>query len=112
MKKKHIKIASFIIQSVYCAACIFDVVLCLVYRSNFETSLGSDCARWALDLTGALFFVPAMPVSLILNILAMPSGQAEQMRKRWQVWTLFSPVVYALFYFVAVCIFIATTGGI
>lgn len=107
MREKH---ASFILQSIYCAACIFDIILCLIYYNRFETAFGRQCADWALGLTGILFFVPAMPISFILNILAKPPERAG--RVRWLIGTILSPVIYLVFYFAAVCVFIAATGGI
>ena len=113
MKKKHLKMASFILQSIYCMGCIFDMILCLTYRNSFGTFFATQCAHWALKLTGILFFVPAMPISFILNILAQPPKQSERTeRRRWLIWTIISPVIYLVFFISAVCVFVATTGGI
>ena len=111
--KKYLKISSFILQGVYSAFCVLDIILCFIYYYNFDTSFGRECAHLALDLSCILFFIPAMPIGIILNILAMPPKQLEQTeRKRWIIWMIISPGIYLVVYFVAVCIFVATTGGV
>lgn len=113
MQKKYMKKASLILQGVYCAACVLDIILCLVYQNNVETLLGLKCADWALSLTIILFFAPAMPISFILNILAMPPKQSERAeRGRWLIWTIISPIIYLIFCISVICIFVVTTGGI
>lgn len=113
MRKKYLKISSFILQGIYSAFCIFDIIICLIYYYNFDTYLGRKCAYFALDLTGILFLIPAMPVGIILNLLAMPPTQPDKAeRKRWMIWTIISPGIYLTFYVATVCIFIAVTGGV
>lgn len=111
--KRYLKISSFILQGIYSAFCVLDIVLCLTYQHYFDTSMGRKCAYWALDLTSILFFVPIIPISLVINILAMPLRQLEPIgRKRWLIWTIISSVVYMIFYIITICVFVATTGGV
>ncbi|MBR2132846.1 MAG: hypothetical protein IJ955_10015 [Oscillospiraceae bacterium] len=113
MKKKYWKHLSFILQGIYCAACICDMILCLTYRQNFDTVLGHTCADWAFNLTGILFFVPAMPIGIVLNLLAMPPRQSQStQRKRWLIWSVISPMIYLICCISAICVFVATTGGV
>lgn len=111
MPKKYMKISSFILQGIYSAFCVLDMIICFVYKYNFDNALGTKCASLALDLTGILFLLPALPIGIILNILAMPPKQTEG-RKRWIIWTIISPCLYLIVYFTAVCVFIAITGGV
>ena len=111
--KRYFRISSFILQCLYSVFCVLDIIICLVYYHSFDTVLGDNCAQLALRLTGILFFVPVMPVGIILNILAIPPRQPEgKDRKRWITWTILSPVLYLLFYFLVICVFVATTGGV
>jgi len=111
--KRYLKISSFILQGIYSAFCVLDIILCFIYHYNFNTSFGGECAHLALDISCILFFIPAMPIGILLNILAMPSKQSEQTeRKRWIIWTIISPGIYLIFYLSAVCIFVAITGGV
>jgi len=113
MTKKYLRLSSFAVQGIYSILCILDVIICLIYKQNFDTALGSKCAYWALDLTGILIMLPALPIGIILNILAMPPKQIETTnRKRWIIWMIISPCLYLLFFFFAVCVFVATTGGV
>ena len=108
MNKQRFKTASFILLIAYAAFCFFDITICLIYRMNFDSAFGHKCAYLALYLTGALFLVPAMPIGLALNILAMP----ETNRKCWLIWTIVSPAVYLACFFVTLIVFVATTGGV
>lgn len=113
MTKKYLRLLSFAVQGIYNILCILDVILCLIYKYNFDTTLGSKCAYWALDLTGILFLLPVLPIGIIINILAIPTKQTETTNRNcWIIWTIISPCLYLLFYFSAVCVFVATTGGI
>ena len=113
MKKKHWKKISWILHSLYGIVCVFEIILCVLYRNNFDTSFGAACADLVLKLNGILFFVPALPIGFILNLLAMPPQQSEpKERRRWLIWTIASPAVCLMIYFIAVCILVVTTGGI
>ena len=113
MNRKYLKMMSLTLQGIYSAFCILDIVICIVYHYNFNTLWGRECAYFALKLTGVLFLVPAMPLGVIFNILALPKKQSERAgRRRWLIWTICSPFIYMLFFFAAVCTLIATTGGV
>lgn len=113
MLKKYLRLLSFILQSTYSAFCILDIIICLIYNYSFGTAFGSKCAHWALHLTGIIFLVPALPIGILLNILAMPPRQTETTyRKNWIIWTIISSCLYFILCFAAVCIFVVTTGGV
>lgn len=110
---KKLETASLILQCIYGSLCIIDVIVCLIYRCNFDGSIGRALAYFALDLTSVLFVLPAMPIGLVLNICALRKRRLEGIpRKRWMVWTVLSPVVYIVCCLVALTVFVATTGGV
>ena len=80
VKKKKLMRSSLILQGVYTAGCILDIILCLFYQASYKTSFGRQCAYLALHLTVILLLVPALPLSLIWNIRATPPRQAEDTR--------------------------------
>ena len=102
--------ASIVLAGIYCAACIVDIVLCLIYRSRFETDFGRKCADWAMNLTVFLLFVPVVPVSLAFSLTAKPAENREH--RRWLARTLISPAACLVLYGAAVCVFVAVTGGV
>lgn len=113
MNKKVFKVLSFTLQGIYVAFCILDIILCFVYRYNFDTSFGSKCAYFVLELTCILAIVPAMPLGILLNVLAMPEKQLEnEGRIRWIIWTICSPILYILFCLGAMITMVVTTGGV
>ena len=113
MKNKKIEISSLIVQCIYGILCLIDIILCLVYRGNYDSYYGRTLAYFVLDYTCVLFFLPAMPAAAILNLCALRKRQLEsQPRKGWLVWTILSPVVFIVCCLVAVGVFVATTGGV
>ncbi len=113
MKNKRLEISSLIIQSIYSILCLIDIVLCLVYRSNYDSSIGRTLAYFVLDFTGVLFVLPAMLIGTILNFCALRKRRLDGMpRKGWIIWTILSPVVYIVCFLVALMVFVATTGGV
>ena len=113
VKKKKLMRSSLILQGVYTAGCILDIILCLFYQASYKTSFGRQCAYLALHLTVILLLVPALPLSLIWNIRATPPRQAEDTRRGcWMAWTIASPLFYILCWTVAMCVFVAATGGV
>ena len=59
MIAKRLKITSLALQGVYFAACILEIVFCLVYKNNYTTGFGAACADIALWLICGLISVPA-----------------------------------------------------
>lgn len=101
MNKRISRIISLIVQGVFSLVCISDVILCTIYRQSFDTDIGRRCAYIALDLTGYifLFFVIALPISLLLNIIALyHNDEPQKKRRRWKFWVVLSPVFYILFW--------------
>ena len=115
MKKRISRIISLIIQGIFSLVCILNVILCMIYRQSFDTDIGKRLADIALDLTGYLFllFVIALPISLVLNIMALcRNDEPQKKRRRQKLWAVLSPVFYILFWIISLVVFIATTGGI
>ncbi|MBQ9133146.1 MAG: hypothetical protein IJX64_01290 [Clostridia bacterium] len=113
MKNKKLEIVSLILPCVYGILCMVDIVLCLVYRSNYDSSIGRVLAYFVLDFTGILFVLPAMPIGLVLNICALRKRRLEGMPdKGWMIWTILSPIVYIVCFLTAGVVFVATTGGV
>ncbi|MBQ8638043.1 MAG: hypothetical protein IJ468_02615 [Lachnospiraceae bacterium] len=110
--KKKLRISSFVLQGIYTVFCILDIMICLLYYFNFDHSLGRQCADFVLDLTGNLFLI-AMPVGILLNLLARPPKQPDKTpRRRWILWTIISSCIYLIFGLAALLIFVVTTGGV
>jgi len=113
MKKSKLEIASLILLGLYCAFCFINIVVCILYKNNFDNNFGTACAYLALDLTGILSFVPAMPIGVIFNIMALHKRRSRGIpRKGWLIWTIFSPLIYIVSWIISVCIFVAITGGV
>lgn len=96
-------------------SCIFDVILCMIYRKSFDTDIGRKCAYIALDLTGIilLFFVIALPTSFVLNIIALYQNDEPQKKRRfWKLWAVLSPVFYVIFWLISLGVFVVSTGGV
>ena len=113
MKNKKLEISSFAVQCTYGILCLTDIILCLVYRSNYDRSYGRTLAYFVLDYTGILFVLPAMPVGVILNLCALRKRRLDgRSCKGWLIWTILSPVVYIVCFLAAEIVFVATTGGV
>lgn len=113
MKIKKLEITSLILQSIYGILCLLDIVLCLVYWINYDSSIGHTLAYFVLDFTGVLFVLPAMLIGTILNFCALRKRRLEGMpHKGWVIWTILSPVVYIVCFLAALMVFVATTGGV
>ena len=111
MKNKWI-LSSAIIQGVYSVFCLLNIALCLIYKGTHATEMGSLCASIALNLTGILSIVPAMPISLFFHICARPQTDNALIRRRWLTQTVFSPILYVILWGIMIIVFVATTGGI
>ncbi len=103
---------SFLLQGSYSALCLLDIAICLVYQATYHTEIGNLCAAVALPLTCILFFAPAMPLSLILNIRAVFRQNKQAKHTFWMIWTIVSPILYIVFFLCTVCVFVGITGGI
>ena len=113
MKKKRMRLISIMIQCVYSAFCLFHILLCLIYRVTYDTDAGRLCLEVTLHMIFVLFMVPAMPVSMLLNIGARTvKNEQDPHRGRWLLWTVFSPVLYAVIWIIALGTWIWATGGI
>lgn len=113
MKSRKTEIASIVLQSLYCVFCIIDIVFCIIYRRNYDNSVGNICASFALDLTVILFLVPAMPICIALNISALNKRRAEGTAHRgWLAWTIISPIIYIVCCLISVGVLISMTGGV
>lgn len=110
MNKRILKTISFTIQGLYSIVCIVNILICILYRFNYDTSFGGKCAYFALDVMGisALILIPAILISLILNILAIP----EKEKLHWFFWIICSPCVYIMSFIVSGTLFVAMTGGV
>ena len=113
MKNKKLEIASVVVQGLYALLCAIDVVLCLVYQSNYDSAIGHALAYFALNFTGFLLLLPAMPIGLVLNVCAFFKRRAEGTpRKGFMIWTIFSPIFYIMCFLIAAITLVATTGGV
>ena len=106
---------SLVLQGVFSLACILEVILCMIYRNNYKTDFGRSCAYIALDLTGyiLLFLVIALPLSFVLNVIALYHN--EQLQKKccfWKLWIVISLVLFVLFWIISVVVFVNSTGGV
>ena len=115
MNKRIPRITSLIFQGAFSLVCILNIILCTIYRQNFDTDFGRRCAYIALDLTFILFlflFI-ALPTSLLLNIIArFPNDEPQKKRRLWKLWTVLSPAFYVILWFVSLGVFISSTGGV
>jgi len=110
---KKFETASLILQGLYSGLCIINIILCLIYRSHFDNTVGNTCAHLAFDLMGILVLCPAMPIGIILNICALRKRQTENIpHKNWLCWMILSPFLYILFCVIAGTVLVLTTGGI
>lgn len=115
MNKRILKTISFTLQGLYSVACIVNVLLCILYRFNFDTSFGRKYAYFALDVTGilTLILIPVILISLILNILAMPEKEKKKKERfYWFFWIICSPCVYIISFIVSATLLVAMTGGV
>lgn len=112
MNKRILKTISFTLQGLYSVACIVNVLLCILYRFNFDTSFGRKYAYFALDVMGilTLILIPVILISLILNILAMPGKEVK--KKGRFCWIICSPSLYIISFIVSGALLVVMTGGI
>ena len=107
------RLTSLSLQGLYLVIFIAEIVICIIYRNSFDAEAGRMLAEIALHLMGILFLVPAMPISLILNIFILLNSKSDSVqRKKWLSWTIVSPILYVCLSLVACCVFVATTGGV
>jgi len=113
MKNKKIEILSLTAQCIYGILCLIDIILCLVYRANYNSSYGRTLAHFVLNYTCVLFFLPAMPVGVMLNLCALRKRRLDgHPRKGWFAWTILSPIVFIVCFLAALMVFVTTTGGV
>ena len=113
MKNKKLEIASLLVMFLYIILCVVDIVCCLVYRFNFESSFSYNLAYFVRDFTFFLFFVPALPTGVVLSICAaFKEKPLSKPRKYWIIWTAVSPIIYIVFYCAVVVVFVFSTGGV
>ena len=115
MNKRAPRITSLIFQGAFSLVCILNIILCTIYRQNFDTDFGRRCADIALDLTFILFLflLIALPTSLLLNIIArFPNDEPQKKRRLWKLWTVLSPAFYVILWCVSLGVFISSTGGV
>lgn len=112
LTKKKLILISAVIQGIFSVACLFNIVICLIYQSVYNTEMGRLLAEIALHLPFILFIIPAMPVSIVLNICAKPKQENKTLRVRWLTWTVLSPILYVVIYFIMLGVFISSTGGV
>ena len=113
MRNKKLEISSLAMQIIYAILCIIDIVLCFVSQSNYDSFGGLTLANFLLDFTFVLFFLPAMPIGIILNICTLCKRKSAGLpRTGWLIYTIISPFIYIACFWVAVIVFVITTGGI
>ena len=113
--RKIAKTTSFVLQTVYSVICLFEVIVCLIYRSTYDTKLGEILASVALfNILPIAAIVIALPTSLVLNIIKTVSCYKEKStwRNLWLIWTIISPILYFFLFAFAAYIFVVTTGGV
>ena len=108
--KSTLKIASFVIQGLYTLACIIMMVLSGIFHNSLSTDIALELLDVLLSMAVWLCFIPAMPVSLILNILAFPKGEGNREKTHWLIWIISSPVLYIAVFVVSVTVFLSSTG--
>ena len=113
MKNRKLEIASLIVQCVYGILCLTDILVCLIYHNNYDSSYGYTLAYFALHFTCILGILPAMPIGILLNVCAHKKRKIECMpRKGWIIWSIVSPIIYIVFFLAALSCFVSTTGGV
>ena len=110
VKNKLLKIISFGFQGLYTLACVVMMILSGVFHNSLGTSLARKLLDVLLSMSVWLCFIPAMPVSLILNILAFPKGEGNREKTHWLIWIISSPVLYIAVFVVSVTVFLSSTG--
>lgn len=109
------KSTSFILQAIYSAVCLFEVLVCLTYSTAYDTKLGDILSLIAtFPILPIALVVVLMPVSLILNIRKTVSDYRERSPRRTSrlIWTIASPILYFAFFTLAIVVFVGTTGGV
>lgn len=81
-------------------SCIFDVILCMIYRKSFDTDIGRKCAYIALDLTGIILLFLLLPCQQAL--FSTLSHSTKMMNRRRNAdfgnFGLFSPPFFMLYF--------------
>ena len=107
--KSTLKIASFVIQGLYTLACIVMMILSGVFHNALGTKLAYELLDVLINMSVWLCVIPAMPVSLVLNILAFPKGEGNREKTHWLIWIISSPVLYIAVFVVSVMVFLSST---
>lgn len=114
MKKNLLKTHHFMIQAIYSAVCLVDVVICLLYR-NLDNAFVDDVLLFAmlLLLLPVVSAVIVVPVSIVHNIQqVILSYKGKLPRRHFQLmWTIFSPILYVACFSVTAYLFVSITGG-
>ena len=110
MKNKLLKIISFGFQGLYTLACVVMMILSGVFHNSLGTDIALELLDVLLDMSAWLLVIPAMPVGLLLNILAFPRGHAKEKTVKWLIWTLVSPILYIAAYLIALSAFLSAAG--
>ena len=110
MKKLQEKIIPLFLPCIYCTFCLTDILLCLIYKFNHDTKLGSICADIVLGLTSilsiALFIV--IPLNIFLSIEFIQKITKKNLWKH----LIISTLILVFFCIFAASVFVKTTGGV
>lgn len=112
--KKAFNITSIVAHSLYFTWCIAGIVICILYRCNYDSNFGTKCAYLALDVCGwaIIFLILVIPFLLIMNISSVRYAEGKKERVIWIVISVVSPFVIALSGITTGLVLVGTTGGV
>ena len=105
-------IVGTILQLIYCFHCLLVVICMPLYAAFYTTTFGEICFGIGLILTlGFTSFNPMPLIGTIINFIACFSSDLKK-SKKILIWTIISPALIVLFWYLAVCFFVHYSGGV
>ena len=103
--------AGTILQLIYCFCCLLVIVCMPIYSAFYMTTFGKICLRIGATLTIFSTLNPMGLIGTVINFVACFSSDLKK-SKKILIWTIISPALIVLFWFLAVCFFVQHSGGI
>jgi len=112
-EKKH-KFHSFVAEGIHVAACLAEVVLCLIYQAT-NPSFADDVLLFFMLLLmfPCILGLIVIPVCIVHNVKQAVSSYKDK-NSRWMLWSmraLLSPLLCLAFLCLAGWLFVKITGA-